>query len=362
MIKHIILVAGYEYHHGRTNIATICKRRANYLVHQNPSWQNDNAIKFTLFDVRFGRIDKGNISNRRINWTVENDSFEAINDATHYNSDRHFVQANTNVISMTNVYEYIQNIGIRNPHSILEFSILGHGWRGGPVLVNSYQRDIYNINGSKFSERDPWDKDGRKKDTNVTNMNDTVWRNFKNAFANDSHIWIWGCAASRLYKKVIQQVINSSNFKSKSYGTQANIDTYSFSFTQDFANTYFTSDSLFFFRTRNAQPITNRTFTRTLAEVKDFLIRGLSHTYAAQMAYNTNIKVYASLPGTGSDYEKEVNRSRSVMVVPTNSSIYGYSFNQIVRFFKTFTPMQEDPEHRGYAFYDPDVIKNWKHS
>ncbi len=360
MTKHILLVAGYEYHHGRTNIANICKRRANYLVHQNPSWQNNRAIKFTLFDVRFGRIDKGLIHNGTINWSLENDSFEAIDSRTHYDSDRHFIQANTNVISITDVYEYIQNIGIRNPNSILEFSILGHGWRGGPVLVNSYQRDAYQFTGSNASQRDPWDKDGRKKDTNITNMSNAKWFNFKNAFANDSYIWIWGCAASHLYKKVIQKVIRDSNFREKSYGTQLDSDIYHFSFTTSFANRYFAYDPLFFFRSQNAQSITNRTFTRSLREVKDFLIRGLSHTYAAQMAYNTTIKVYAALPGTGSDYEQGATSSRCVMVVPTNSSIYGYSFNQIVRFFKTFTPMQEDPERRGYAFYDPDVIKNWK--
>ncbi len=360
MKKYLIFVAGYEYHNGRTNIAAIAKRRANFLLAQNRSWRNDPEVNFILFDVRFGRIDKGTVSNSTITWTLENDSFDAINDSTHYSAERHFIQADTNVISITDAYKYIQDIGKNEQGTVHEFSILGHGWRGGPVIANTFERDDFRSSGTQSSARDPWDKDGRKKDTNVTNMGFTNWRHYKNAFADSAFIWVWGCAASKRYKKVIQKVLSSPEFRAKRYGTHLDTDAFTLSFTQQFANENFVFDPLFFFRSTVSGPIVERRFSRTLLEVKNFLIRGLVHTYSGQMAYNTQIKTYAALPGTGSDYERGGSSRRRVMVVPRNRSVYGYSFNQIVRFYKTYLSISEDPENRGYAHYNAETIIRWK--
>lgn len=360
MKTYIILVAGYEYHHGGTNMATICKRRANVLLDQNSSWLNNSNIKFVLFDVRFGRIDEGTPNNSSIDWVTHSDEFDAINDSEHYSSERHFIQQDTNVISITDAYDFIRNIGKNNLGNVYEFSVVGHGWRGGPVLVNSYQRDAYKHTGATPRLRDPWDKDGRRKDTNVTNMNFREWADFISAFNEDSRVWIWGCAASRLYKKVIQEVYNSTEFSRKRYGSHIDSDSFSLSFSRTFAEAHFSYDSLFFFRSRTAGTVTNLRFTRTLREVKDFLIRGLCHTYSGQMAYNCNVNVYGALPGTGADYEKTGRPNRRVMEVPTNSSVYGYSFASIVRFYKTYLSLEEDPERRGYAKFDPEQITTWK--
>ncbi len=360
MKKYVILVAGYEYHHGGTNVAKIAKRRARLLVRENSAWRTDPEVNFILFDVRYGRIEKGTVNDGDISWALENDSFDAVDDNVHYDADRKFIQADTNLISITDAYEYIQNIGENEPGTVHEFSIFSHGWRGGPVLVNSYERDEYRMGGAQSSTRDPWDKDGRKKDTNVINMGFAKWFYYKRAFTDTAFIWVWGCAASRLYKKVIQKVLRSSEFKAKRYGRHLDTDTFSLSFSRSFAEDYFAYDPLFFFRSRTADPIVERRFTRTLLEVKNFLIRGLVHTYSAQMAYNTKIKTYGALPGTGSDYERGVTRNIRGMVVPRDSSVYGYSFHQIVRFYKTYLSIPEDPESRGYGFYDPEKVKAWK--
>ncbi|WP_298900978.1 hypothetical protein [uncultured Psychroserpens sp.] len=360
MKKYVILVAGYEYHNGRTNIATIAKRRAAFLIRQHRAWRTDPNVNFILFDVRHGRVDKGTVNNGAIHWTLENDSFDAIDDATHYSEERKFIQANTNVISITDAYSYIQNIGKNEPGTVYEFSVLGHGWRGGPVLVNTFERDEFKTNGSQSRTRDPWDKDGRRKDTNVINMDFTRWLYYKNAFANNAYVWVWGCAASRLYKKVIQKVLRSPQFRAKRYGRHLDTDTFDLSFTQEFADRNFAYDPLFFFRSRTPSTTNTRRFSRTLLEVKGFLIRGMVHTYSGQMAHNTKVKTYAALPGTGSDYERGGASGRRVMVVPRNSSVYGYSFNQIVRFYKTYLNVTEDPDRRGYALYDPEIIKSWK--
>ncbi len=360
MKKNIILVAGYEYHNGRTNFAIIAKRRARFLLHDNREWRTDPNLNFVLFDIRFGRIERGTLNEGRIDWQLENDDFDAVDDDIHYTSDRRFIQADTNVISITDVYAYIQNIGRLESGTILEFSIFGHGWRGGPVLLNTYERDAYKSGGDRSSYRDPWDRDGRKKDTNVSNMPFKQWYNYKEAFSSEAIIWVWGCAASRMYKRVIQKTLASTEFRNKRYGSHVDTDTFSLSFSRSFANDYFSYDPLFFFRSRTAAKVTERRFTRTLLEIKNFLIRGMVHTYAAQMAYNANIKIYAALPGTGADYERNAASSINVMVVPKVGRVYGYSFNQILRFYKTYLNCSEDLEQRGYALFDPEIIRAWK--
>ncbi|WP_282148919.1 hypothetical protein [Algibacter lectus] len=360
MSTYVILVAGYEYHHSGTNMATICKNRANLLLEQNVSWRDNVNMKFILFDVRFGKIDEGTISGDTINWTTISDEYDAIDDSVHYTSERHFIEQETNVISIVDAYEYIQNIGKNNLGYVREFSVVGHGWRGGPVLVNSYERDAFKHSGSTPNLRDPWDKDGRRKDTNITNMVPSQWTDFINAFNEDSRVWVWGCAASQLYKKVIQKVTSSIEFPRKRYGSHSDEDTFSLSFSRAFAEEYFDYDKLFFYRSRTTGDVTSRRFTRTLREVKDFLIRGLCHTYSAQMAYNSHVNVYAALPGTGGDYERTGRANKRVMVVPTNSTLYGYSFTGILRFYKTYLSIQEDPDGKGYALYNPETINTWK--
>ncbi|MEM8762379.1 MAG: hypothetical protein AAGD88_01110 [Bacteroidota bacterium] len=360
MKKHVILVAGYEYHHGRTNLTRLCKQRANVILHQRASWHNDAEVKFTLFDVKNGQIETGRVNRNQIDWSLERDDFDAIDDGSHYTAERHFVQRETDVISVTDAYKYLQDVGNNDSGTLHEFTLLGHGWRGGPVLVNSYQRSDYLRNGSNAMARDPWDKDGRQKDTNLTNMGMVEWQRFVQAFNGSGHVWVWGCASSRLFKTVILKVLRSPEFGNKRYGSHVDTDTFTLRFNRSFAEEYFGYDTLFFFRSRTSSAITELSLTRTFREVKDFLIRGMVHTYAAQMAYNTGVKVYAALPGTGADYERGGRANRRVMVVPKNTSVYGYGYNSILRFYKTYLSMQEDPEQRGYALYDPLQITRWK--
>lgn len=360
MKKHVVLVAGYEYFSGRTDFAIVAKCRANYLVHINTEWRNDPELVFTLFDVRRGTIEEGTSSNGLIDWKVVDDSFDAINPAIHYNQETDFIEQETKVISIMDVYKWIQKIGASNRRSVYELSIISHGWRKGPLLVNSYERNVYSTSGSKSKERDPWDKDGRQKDTNIENMELSKWINFINAFNETGIVWVWGCAASQLYKSVIRKVLKSPEFKTKKYGTHIDSDLCTLSFTQDFANNYFAYDTLFFFRSATVQTIKELRFSRTMKEIKDFLIRAVVQTYAGQMAFNTGLTIYAAVPGTGADYEREVDHKRKIMVIPRNEDIYGYSFKSVVQFYKTYLTILEDPEGRGYVYFDSNKIAKWK--
>ncbi len=362
MRTYVLLVAGYEYKNGDTNLATFCERRAQYLLEVHPAWRNDPDLAFVLFDVKSGVIRRGSVANGAMHWQTENDSFTALSRTTHYEGS-HFKQQETRVMSITDVYRYVTEIGSREGPAIAELSILGHGWMGGPVLVNSFEREEYKT-GAQRRLRDPWEKDGRVKDTNEDNMDAATWRHFIHAFKPDSHIWIWGCAATRMYKSVVDAVVSSREFRNKAFGKHADTDTFTLSFSQSFAQEYFQYDALFFQRQHTAGPVTALSFQRTLREVKDYLIRGVCHAYCGVLAYNSRLKVYGAWLGTGSDYERRhTGNSRFrhlVMEIPRRSDVYGYSFSGIVSFYKTYLRIAEDPEGRGYAFFDPAVIEQWK--
>src|SRR5262249_40277770 len=40
-------------------------------------------------------------------------------------------------LGATNVYKYLSGLGKRIPGAVAEFSIVSHGWEGGPILFNT---------------------------------------------------------------------------------------------------------------------------------------------------------------------------------------------------------------------------------
>ncbi len=356
MKTYVLLVAGNEYRGGGTDFAIFCRRRAQYLLATRANWRNNPDLEFILFDPKRGHVQTAQPQNGNLRWQTNNDTYQHLDRRVHYQNHR-FKQQATRVLSVADVYQYIMQIGQERSGTIAELSFFGHGWIGGPLLVNSYERDEFK-RGANKRLRDPWDKDGRTKDTNIHNMDNQQFAYFISAFQPNAHIWLWGCASSRMYKSVIQAVRSAAAFRAKRYGTHVDTDRFSLSFSQNFAERYFSSDPVFFQRSLSVQPISQRSFERTLREVKDFLIRGICHSYAGQLAYNSQIKVYGSILGTGSDFER--SGTHRLMAVPKSSEVYGYSFNHIISFFKTYLRLSEDPENRGYIFHDPALIRSWK--
>ena len=356
MKKYIILVAGYDYANGGVDFSYIADKRRLYLLRQNPAWQNDTEVVFVRFDVKTGKIER-NISNGSTrSWQAESSAFQAINRRIHYQSE-HFIPAETTVMSITDAYRYIINIGNSEPGTVQEFSILGHGWFGGPVLVNSFQRSEFSSGGSRPSERDPWDKDGRTKDFFAQNMSDADWDNFKKAFVTDGYCWVWGCIFARAYYNTLYKVMQTDAFRSKSFGSHADTDMFTISVNASFVSSYYDADRTFFPANNNEM-----TFTRSLLDLKKFFKRGMRRSYPGRFTGDTGITCRAAYLGTYSDYERSHaghNPVHSVMVIPRNTSAYGTDFTRTINFFKTYLNMPEDPENRGYGIYTSTQVNQW---
>ncbi|MDD4107647.1 MAG: hypothetical protein PHH93_02895 [Prolixibacteraceae bacterium] len=354
MKKYIILVAGYEYSRGGTNFAYFADNRRKYLLQRNPSWNSDPEVIFVRFDVKNGKLEKNIFDGHQRSWTLER-SFDAINRSRHYTGTEFRKQA-TNVISITDAYSYIVNLGKTEPGTVHEFSILGHGWQGGPILVNSYERDEYKFGGSNYRLRDPWDKDGRNKDFFDSNMNDSDWRSFKNAFANNGYIWVWGCVFTRAYYNTLYKIIRTPEFRRKTFGTHLDTDSFTITVNSSFVQKYYDFDRRFFPADDN-----ERTFTRTMANIKQFLKRGLINTYAGRTALDTGLECRAGYLGTYSSFERSSGSSvrHRIMVVPRSQSLYGDNFTRVINFYKSYLSMPEDPENRGYARYRGPQVYQW---
>ncbi|MHA4844608.1 hypothetical protein ACX0G7_10610 [Flavitalea antarctica] len=356
MKQYFISVAGYDFANGGVNFPFIADKRRLDLLSRNPSWQNDADVIFVRMDVKAGTIER-NISNGSTrNWTVESSGFTPISRGNHY-SGNHFKSADTSVMSITDCYRYVSNIGASEPGTVKEFGILGHGWFGGPVLVNSFQRSQYEANGAEASLRDPWDKDGRTKDFFTQNMNDADWQNFRRAFASDGYCWVWGCLFSRAYFDTLYKIMQTSAFRNKQMGNHADTDTFTIAVNATFVSNYYHVDPLFFPASRS-----ELSFTRSLADIKKFLKRGIRRSYPGRFTADTAIECRAAYLGTYSDYER-VHAGHSVrhtvMVIPRHMGAYGCDFTRTINFFKTYLNQQEDPESRGYAIYNSAQINAW---
>jgi hypothetical protein len=88
------------------------------------------------------------------------------------------------VISITDLYTYLDHVGRTDPGRVREVSIFSHAVGGGPVLYDTYDN-------SADSARDPSDLDGRIKDFQPRNRD--RWSCLPLAMSSNSVWRVWGC-------------------------------------------------------------------------------------------------------------------------------------------------------------------------
>lgn len=350
METYIIIVASYNYRRG-SNYNNYVDRRKNLLLHQNPSWGNDEDVKFVHFDVKNGKIKENRVENGSRAWHTINSSFDAIDHSQHYEGT-HFKSQDTNVLSISDLYDFIHDLGSSSPGSVKEVSILGHSWHGGPLFVNSFQRGDYS-SGSKRNERDPWDRDGRTKDFNRINMSSTYWSKIRRAFKTDGYFWIWGCLFSRMHYTVLNKLIRSQEYRAKRLGQHHDNDIIQFSFSSRFVNKYY--DHSTFFPSNKS----TRRFSKTIKDVKRFLETGMLTSYPGKIAGDLGINCYAALIGTYSIYESSNSSRFPLMKIADGGVGHGANFTKHIQFYKTYMNIDIDPENKKYGKYKGDLIMSW---
>lgn len=355
MKKYIILVAGYDYANSGVDFAYIADKRKNYLLKQNPGWQTDAGCIFIRINTKTGSIER-NLSDNRAGWVVEATPYEAIRRSVHYRNNQ-FVPSENRILSIEDCYAYTARLGTNEPGSVKELSFLGHGWFEGPILVNSFQRQEYITSGSSPLLRDPWDKDGRSKDFFSQNMEEAAWTGFRNAFAPDGYCWVWGCLFPRAYYNILYTVVRSAAYRSKAPGSHTDDQLFPITVSQSFASDHYATDPRFF-----PSSTSERSFSRSLRDIKLFVKRGILRCYPGRFALDNGIHCRAAYLGVYADYERASGNIRSnetVMIIPRNRETYTIDFSDIIQFYKAYLGLQEDPENRGYGIYTGAQAHTW---
>ncbi len=91
--------------------------------------------------------------------------------------------------TIRDLYRHLHLVGAAHPGSVVETSILSHGFRGGPILFNSDDEQ------PDFVNRFPPDADGRVKDwVPTTGYVDSEWPLVAKAFSPEAGtLRVWGC-------------------------------------------------------------------------------------------------------------------------------------------------------------------------
>lgn len=376
--RFILLVSGYNYRDHNDDYGDLTRNRARVIVSKT-KFKSDDTLVFVWFSVKEGRV----FVNRRTKgvWKLKNTadwtpidefkfnsansqlfSFEAIDRAKHYGAGNKFLQDKANtVMSIVNVYEFITNLGRHRTGSLMEFSVISHGYWNGPILVNSLDNAA-----SGSDSRDPTDKDGRgRKDFLDVNIDTSL---VHDAFHEDGFSWIWGCFASQAPLAVIQGVADS-RFKKTSWGKKVKgvdgavyradgktPDTATFLFslgkdqTEEFSKTW---DSSFF-------PKGVESFKKTFAEIKEFAKKHSDDTYCRSLTVASDKPCFGPPLGAGSNYASKDPYRPGVPVVhwvergkkrPPPENGFEANFDATINFFVKSMRMPEDPEKRGYVRY-----------
>ncbi len=251
------------------------------------------------------------------------------------------------VMSVTDVYDLICEIGKNAPGTLKELSIFSHAWMGGPIFVNSYDDrssiytgepmtvyellrkypDMINLLNNQY-QRDPDDKDARIIDFHPNIIEPEY---FKKAFHEDGFSWIWGCHLLGFIFKNLINMIMRSRIKSDS-------DTFTVYNTKDinFVN-------LFEYYKIGKIQQNRKAVTATFDEIKRLFCKALRDTYAFNLARYSKKRVYASPLGAGVIFEKENDR---LMKVNPDAK-------KVVNFYKKHLKLNTDPTGRNYIEYPP---------
>lgn len=131
------------------------------------------------------------------------------------------------IVSVLDLYEYIKKLPAG---SVAELHFFTHGVAGGPVLRNTYDTSL------DPNLRDARDFDPRIKDFRVpTVLSGSEGQKFKNAFAYDAIIKLWGCTHEQELRDWIRFEYNRAPNAAKKQQAKEKIQNYIRDYTYQFA-------------------------------------------------------------------------------------------------------------------------------
>ena len=346
-------MVGFDYQGGGVDFGQFALRRRNMLIAASP------RLSVTIMNVGAGTTTvsamvpnaKG-VPVRTETTTSTHSTVTAANYSTGLGHHARFDTNRAGRMSITDLYTAVQAIGAdpATKGSLTEVSVFSHGFFEGPILVNS-------DDGNTGAARDANDKDARvDKDFKPTNMTAAQATSFKAAFSASGLWWSWGCAFTESYRQVTARFIASPLYRKTPTGKLKDTDKFTFEFPQAMADGFYDDDTTFFpqdtKRTKaGATVMKTLKFERTVRQIKDFFLRGVSDSYSHAVARAAGVPARGACLGTYSDYEKGVKAP--LMIIPQSFKLYKTDFRRYIAMWVNVLGFSTDPDHRGYCIYPP---------
>lgn len=326
-IKQYILVSGLFYPDDHNNYklsGSFDKYVQDYI---KKIIQSEKGHDFIIYDVNIlnGTISKTEYSTNSTPKKsvttfdkVINSDYALINGGYRLNSSK-------KIISKTDIYKVIEEIGSDEPNTLSEVHIFSHAYWNGPILVNT--------------DNGTGDCDMRKSDITSGTIDST---NFKNAFTNIGFIKIWGCSFPVATNALFSKFRNNRQYSA----TRVIADSIIFSF----------ASNTFFYHRQGSTPVdltpqinnvlgTTHSVTDaiklTFLEIKKILIFNYLSVYAGVIAKDIGIKVVSALPATYANIDPSFHIAPSTMA---NVIFYKKHLDIVI-------------ENGNYGVYDEATVK-----
>lgn len=313
----------YEFRTGMVHTTTI-------------TWSNERAIEKSSSKTRFSVISQHDFERR---------------DLGDGEVDEHaFKDGRANVMSITDVYDAIVELGEESPNTLEEFSVFSHGYLEGPILVNSYDDRRVRVperfelspsdaefRNSQGSERDPDNKDCRSQlDFIAPTMPANRLKRFQSAFSSRGRIWVWGCnfdiKANMLLSVVQRNIAGRLDLKDDKILTFKNLNKEQISAFVEFENSL-KIDRYRLFKTRSCSvPFGN---------IRRAMWNKITASYVYHAAQAARVPAIGAIYGTYASFDQGNPRLMSISADTVRN----------VSFYRNYFDMSTDPEGRNYGVF-----------
>ncbi len=354
-MKQHILVAGVDYEfHG----LDFRQRGENLRARLTLANTMKTELRFTLFDARAGEkvvTDVTYPAGKKVETSVRSTPFRKVTPAMYDavpsaegGTHNVFKDGQRGVLSITDVYAAVRDIGRATPGSLEQLHLFSHAWMGGPILVNSFDDRMVRVMVPFVgvavdltipgTARDPDDFDPRPQfDFVPPTMDAAALAEFKAAFASTGLIWLWGCALPRAINRFLSKVESSGAYRSSGLGDDVELTLADLSAEErGVLDHYLVPDAGPFV---SAAPVKIK-----FKHVKLFMCRVNQAGYSARLAAVAGVPVQAALLGTSADFDE--TGSLPLMSVDP-------AFQRHFTFYKNYLGFSFDTEGRHYGVYLP---------
>lgn len=349
-MKQILLVAGVDFEFSGVDFRLLADNRRKFLGRKNTKHED---LRVITMDVRSGEVEVREITfpgGKRTENVKSTTPFTTVSKASYATAGGHtrFKPGQYTVMSITDVYAKIIDIGANDPGSLAEFSVFSHGWMGGPILVDSDDDRQMEITipvptGTPVTltvplpgtMRDPDDKDARPQlDFIAPTMDAAALKQFKAAFASDGFAWLWGCAFPRVIHHTMWAMEHAKSYMSYGLGGDVVLNLRAVTTDDvDFLNKILAS--------KLKKPLAGTSVSVEFKYLKWMFCIANQSCYAFALANAASIDVRAAALGTYAEYDTGGDRLMNVHS----------GFTAHFRFYKNYLGFTFDPEGRRYGVY-----------